>query len=452
VTYDVARVSDEKIWQANKGPQERFLRSAAFEVLYGGAAGGGKSEALLVAALRYTHAESYRAILFRRTFVELERSLIERSWGFYPQLGARYNDQKHFWRFPSGARIWFGHLEHEKNVYDHQSAEYQFIGFDEVTSFTEKQYRYLLSRARSSTGLPIRIRAASNPGGEGHEWVQKRWAPWLDESPDYKGIKAEPGEELAYLNTEAGEIWTPRGTPEAKSRVFIPAKLSDNPMMGPGYRNTLMGLDQVTREQLLNGNWMIRPAAGLYFKRGWFPVVEAPPAAYQRIRYWDRAASPEGDYTVGLLLSRTHDKRLCVEDVVRFRGTPGEVKRTVRATAELDGLGVQIGIEQDPGQAGVFEADWYIGELQGWNVMAYPVSKNKVTRAGPVSAQVQAGYVSMVRGHWNTPFIQELEAFPTEGVKDDQVDALSGAFAALVSNEAPSLPAQPMHVRRSLRG
>src|SRR6185312_15647601 len=102
----------------------------------------------------------------------------------------------------------------------------QYIGFDELTHFTRYQYIYMLSRARSGHGLPIRIRAATNPGGEGHEWVQERWAPWL--RPD-SAVQAEPGEALHYGNTRDGEEWVPKGTPGALARVFVPARLSDNP-------------------------------------------------------------------------------------------------------------------------------------------------------------------------------------------------------------------------------
>ena len=434
-------------WGPNPGPQMHFLASTAYEALYGGAAGGGKSEALLVDPLRCVHLPKYRAILFRRSFPELEKSLIQRSFGYYQAAfpDAKYNDQKHIWRFPSGALIYFGHLEHDKSVYDHQSAEYQYIGFDELTSFTEWQYRYMLSRARTSSGIRIRIRGATNPGGEGHAWVQRRWAPWLGPAPEeaegYTGPRVGPGSVLYYRNTDDGEKWVPK-SPEALSRVFIPAKLTDNPHTDKGYSERLSGLDPVTRAQLKDGDWLIRPAAGAYFKRAWFKFVDEAPAGLRRIRYWDFAATEEKvkgdpDWTAGLKLALSPNGEIFIESLIRFRGNPLEVESTMLATAEVDGRDVAIGLPQDPGQAGKFQASYFIGKLQGYVVHALPETGDKVTRAGPISAQAAAGNIRLVRGRWNAEFVRELEEFP-EGNHDDQVDALSGAYSRLVGNTPPT--------------
>jgi hypothetical protein len=251
-------------WRANPGPQSRFLASNSYEGLYGGAAGGGKSEALLMGALRHIDKPEYRALLLRRTFPELQRSLIDRSRFWYAMAGGRYNDAKHFWDFPSGARIEFGHLEYAHSVHAYQSAEYQFIGFDELTSFLKSQYVYMLSRARSSSGIPVRIRAATNPGGVGHDWVMRRWAPWLDAAA---ARRAEAGELLYYRNTEEGERWALRGEESALSRVFVPARIADNPHLAlkdPGYAERLKGLDRITRAQLLEGDWVSRIEGALW--------------------------------------------------------------------------------------------------------------------------------------------------------------------------------------------
>ncbi|MBI2392806.1 MAG: phage terminase large subunit [Deltaproteobacteria bacterium] len=422
--------------------QEAFLRSSAYEALYGGAAGGGKSEALLAGALRWVSVSHFRALILRRTYADLERSLIDRARSFfraaYPE--AEYNETKKVWRFPSGACVFFGHLDHEKDKYAYQSAEFSYIAFDELTHFSESQYTYLLSRARSSRGLPVRIRAATNPGGDGHEWVMRRWAPWLDPTCD---VHADPSEPLFYKNDEDGPRWVERGTEGALSRVFIPAKVSDNPYLtngDPSYIERLRGLDPVTRAQLLDGNWLARPAAGLLFKAAWLERVDAAPSDAVRVRYWDRAATGESDakrgrdpdYTAGVKLARTRDGLFFVEDVVRFRGRPHEVMARVQLTAALDGRGVAIGIEQDPGSAGVFEADAYVRALAGYNVRKIRPTGDKITRAQPASAQAEAKNFRVVRGAWSQAFLAELEGFP-EGAHDDQVDALSGAFAMLAA-------------------
>jgi predicted phage terminase large subunit-like protein len=424
-------------WEPNPGPQTRFLSSTATEVLYGGAAGGGKSMALLMAALRGVHDGNYRALLLRRTYPELERSLIEMSRRWYPLVGGIYNEARKQWRFPSGAVIEFGHLESDADVFAFQSAEYAFIGFDELTSFTERQYVYLISRARSAAGLPVRIRAATNPGGEGHDWVLRRWAPWLDRSPEYRGLRAKPHEVLHYLITDEGEQWCALG-PGTLSRVFIPARVTDNPFLmkgDPTYFVRLSLQDPVTRAQLRDGDWLVRPAAGLLFKRDWFDVIDAlpPDVIYARVRYWDRAASEKGDFTVGLRLAAGPDGIFYVEDIVRLRGTPARVEAAIKNTAALDGRDVMIGIEQDPGSAGVFEADYYVKQLGGFNVRCFRPTGDKVTRAQPASAQAERRNIKLVRASWNFAFLDELEAFPDDA-HDDQVDALSGAVAALAEH------------------
>ncbi len=430
---NVAPAESERLftWRPNPGPQTKFLASKAYEVLYGGAAGGGKSESLLIAPLRWVHLGAFRAILFRRTFPELEKSLVDRSRHLYPAVvpGAKYNGQDKVWRFPSGAVIYFGHLEHETSVHAHQSAEYQFIGFDEVTHFTENQYTYMLTRARSSGGLPVRIRCASNPGGPGHEWVFKRWAPWLDPEST---VTAEPCEKLTYINTEDGIEYVPNGTVGALSKTFIPALLTDNPHLtknDPEYEQRIMGRDRVTRAQLLRGDWLIRPSAGAYFKREWFKFVDvAPMSASQRVRAWDLASTVDGDWTVGVRMARHGDGRLIVEDVQRLRARPAGVQKLVTETAANDPEGTRIVIPQDPGQAGVDQIDNYARLLIGRDCRFRRVHGDKETRAQPISAQSEAGSVTLVKAKWNEPFLQALEAFPEEGMHDDDVDALADAF------------------------
>lgn len=440
VQYDAPRPQD---WCPNAGPQTAFLRSSAFEVLYGGAAGGGKSEGVLALALRRIHEPSYRALILRRTYPELEQSIIDRSMSLYGQIdGTSYNATEKVWTFPSGALIRFGHAQNEKDVHRYQGAEFQFVAPDELTHFTLKQYTYLLSRARSSRGVPIRIRATTNPGGEGHEWVFHRWGPWLSpEFVDVTGtrVSALPGETLWYIARDKGDEYVPKGTPGSLSRTFIPAKLSDTPQLaGTGYEQQLNGLDPVTREQLKNGNWLIKPAAGLFFKRIWikhyFDV--APVDVTGVVRYWDLAAG--GDYAVGLRMSRLSTGLFIVEHVERLRGTPYEVRAAVLAIAEQDGIDVPIVIEQDPGQAGKDQIFTYAQDLAGWNFRGRVKRIDKPTAFAPVSAQAEAGNIAIVRGRWNVPWFDELEAFPEKGVNDDQVDATSGAFQSLINAPLPA--------------
>lgn len=241
------------LWTPNPGRQTEAFVSPAFELLYGGAAGGGKSDLILGLAIR----EHRHSLLLRRTYPELEDSLILRSNEILQGYG-QYNAAKHVWRLPSGGRIRFGHLEHEKHVHRYQSAAFDLIAFDEVTQFTRFQYEYLLSRVRTTrSDQRCRVVAATNPGGEGNDWVMERWAAWLDEGhPD----PAEPGELRWYRrNDEGQEVACARDDPDAHSRTFIPAALQDNPYLGDTYRRTLAALPEPLRSQLLTGDW----AAGL---------------------------------------------------------------------------------------------------------------------------------------------------------------------------------------------
>ena len=260
---------------------------------------------------------------------------------------------------------------------------------------------------------------------------------------------AAPGELLWFRRTGKGEVvcakdfydssckrcsaGSPCGAHRPRSRTFIPGKLSDNPYLaGTDYESGLDELDPVTRAWKKDGDWFARPEAGRYFQRANIPILDARPAeVIALVRYWDRAATEGGGaWTAGVLMAVLTDGRFVVLDVVREQLGPGGVEATVKKTATLDPPGTIIGIEQDPAQAGKFEAQYYVTQLAGFNVVALVPQGDKITRAGPVSAQSAVRNLCLVRGHWNEVYIRELEGFPA-GTKD-QVDATSGAFRILL--------------------
>lgn len=223
-----------------------------YECLYGGAAGGGKSDALLIEALRQVHIPHYRGIIFRKTYPQLTE-LIDRSTTLYKQAypKAKYNDSKHVWQFPSGAKIYFGSMQHSKDKTNYQGKRYDFIGFDELTHFTWEEYSYMFSRnrpsksPRSTEKTRCYIRASTNPGGIGHGWVKARF---IDVAP--------PGEPV----TEVVEVRAPDGSIQKikRDRVFIPATVFDNQALlndDPNYLGSLALLPEKERNALLYGDW-----------------------------------------------------------------------------------------------------------------------------------------------------------------------------------------------------
>ncbi len=433
------------VLKPQEGPQEIFLSSLADIAIYGGAAGGGKSFALLLEPLRHIHVEKFRSVIFRRTGKQIrnEGGLWDASHSLYGTLGARPKETDLVWKFPSGATLAFGSMEHEKNRYDWQGTEITYLGFDELTHFTARQFFYLLSRNRSLSGVKPYVRATCNPDAD--SWVAELIHWWIDPDTGY-AIEGRSGKLRWFVRDEDQLVWAndpvtlKKDYPdqEPKSLTFVAASIEDNKIlmeMDAGYRANLAALDRVERERLLRGNWKIRPEAGFYFRRGWFPITPARPAVRKTARGWDLAATADnsagrGDWTVGVKMSCDSDGRYYIEHVERFKGSPKDVEDALRNLAYQDGQKVMIALPQDPGQAGKAQAQSLTRRLSGYRVLSKPVSGDKVTRAGPFSAQVEAGNVYLVKGDWNESFLNEVEAFPNHP-HDDQVDAAVEAFNAL---------------------
>jgi predicted phage terminase large subunit-like protein len=436
------------------GPQEAFLSTSADIAIYGGAAGGGKSFALLLEALRHINNPKFGAVIFRRQGVEIrkEGGLWDESEGLYHLACGLPRQMMLDWKFPTGARISFAHLEHEKDKYSWQGAQIALIEFDELTHFTKSQFFYMLSRNRSTSGIRPYIRASTNPDAD--SWVAELIAWWIDQETGYP-IPERSGAIRYFIRRGEDLIWGdskeqlqsehPDATEaEIKSLTFISSSVYDNKILlekDPGYLGNLKALPLVDRERLLGGNWKIRPAAGLYFNRSMFEIVDVAPANVRRVRAWDLAATEaeEGvdpDYTVGLAASRDAHGTFYIEHVERLQGSPERVDSSITNIAASDGVTVTIRLPQDPGQAGKSQAKYFTRKLAGYNVKTKPVTGSKVTRASPASAQAGAGNIKVVRGPWNDAFFTELENFPSEKSKDDQVDALSDAIDELLAPTA----------------
>lgn len=234
-------VNKNVIFQPNDGPQTDFLAAPEIDVLYGGAAGGGKSYAMLVDPLRYAHRAAHRALILRRSMPEL-RELIDKSRELYPQAfhGCKFREVEKLWNFPSGAKVEFGFLERDADVYRYQGQAYSWIGFDEITHLpTEFAWNYLASRLRTTDSeITPYLRCTANPGGVGAHWVKKRY---ISPAPPNESFDGNDG----------------------LSRKFIPARLDDNPYLSEDgrYEQMLKALPDVQRRQLLEGNWEITEGA-----------------------------------------------------------------------------------------------------------------------------------------------------------------------------------------------
>lgn len=431
-----------KVYRPQEGPQMEFFCNPADIVIYGGAAGAGKTFALLLEALWHHDTPGYNAVIFRKNSTQIRNpgGLWDTSHSIYHDFEGQAKETTLEWNFKAGVTIKFAHLDNESDKYSWQGSQICFIGFDELTHFSWGQFVYMLSRNRSMCGVEPYIRATCNPHPD--SWVRKFIDWWIDSESGYPIL--ERSGELRYFHMQGDEImWAdtkeelierfPESMP--KSVSFIAATVHDNRLLlekDPSYLSNLNALPRYEREQLLYGNWNIRPTGGLFFKKQYFEVREVLPRNLNFVRYWDRAATRktetnDPDFTVGVKLGKDKDGVFYVADVVRMQDSPLKVQQAIKNTAAQDGFMVRIGLEQDPGQAGVSEVDQLIRYLSGFACRPYKVTKDKLNRALPVSAQAEAGNIVLLKAPWNDDFFRELENFP-DGSHDDIVDALSGAF------------------------
>ncbi len=300
------------------------------------------------------------------------------------------------------------------------------------------------------SGAKTQIRATCNPA-DPDSWLRNFLSWWIDADTgfpiaDRNGVLRwfiRDGDEMIWGDSRVELIAKFGGEFEPKSVTFISARVTDNQILiqkDPAYISNLKALPLVERARLLDGNWNVRSTAGNFFRREWFgQILDKPPVGIiSKCRFWDRAASEkktgtDPDATVGLLLGRDAAGIYYILDCVKMFATPHAVEKEMLRCAKLDGIDTPIGYMQDPGSAGVAEAQATARALDGYYVKFAPATGDKETRAKPVSAQCEAGNVKIIRGRWNDEFIHILENFP-EGKHDDEVDALSGAHAMLGSS------------------
>lgn len=431
-------------------PKQRafLLLKDTREVLYGGAAGGAKSWALLADAARDVDRYPTKALILRKTFQDLTQPgglfAVSREW--FSGTDASWDGSKYEWRFPSGAVIKFGYLDNEGDHLRYQGGGYHIVAFDELTQLRQSQYIYLFSRIRRDKDFPIkpRARAATNPGGPGHEWVRKRWnLPW---GPPH---------------------------PESIKRKFVQSKVSDNPHLDQeDYMESLEELvvknedgsySDTTYKQLADGDWTATSTGG-WFDVDKFKLIQWGdlPDAYtfrNIIRYWDMGGggpteeNPNPDWTAGVKLGvnymDTQEKGKpdwYVFDARRIRADAGAANRFIESIAFTDGLGIPQWFEQERGAAGKKEIWYWKNErLGGFMVRGLYSTGTKEARAKTPAEMVNSGRVFLVDGDWDIEgFKAEIGVFNI-GDHDDQVDSFSTGFMCLDREQTVQEARQPAH-------
>lgn len=435
-------------------PQALFLALTCLDAFYGGAAGGMKSDALLMAALQYVDVPGYGALLLRDSYTNLSgaEGLIERAREWLSGTDARPKDDGKTWLFPSGARLDFGYLDSPKDHFNYQSKAYQFVGIDEAVQIRQHQALYMFSRLRRllkyADRVPLRFRCASNPPAR-EQLVRGKWVKERYVEPAKAVIRArlslDPELSLNVADLPADVrpvVWDAQETdPDTQERrvvqrAFMPASMNDNPYLDvEEYKRSMSQLDYVTRRQLEKGDWEVK-VAGRMVDRSWFEIVDAFPQDARRVRYWDMAATEPSAknadpcWTVGVRMSRTDQGIVYIEHVEDFQEQSGQAERVIRQRADLDASEVgrhPIRMEEEPGASGKANTVNYRTKvLPMYDYKGERASGAKPVRFVPFANQAEAGNVYLVRGAWNSRYLDALEGLPDAGW--DHADATSGAY------------------------
>lgn len=470
-------VDAPKQWGPQEGPQRAFAECEADIAIFGGSAGGGKSFALLYECVKWVMlatVRAYRAVLFRRTNPELigGGGLWDESQELYRAFGGRPRGAPALdWTFEAPTRkiahrhrIEFRHLQRDSTVHEHQGRQYAFIGFDELTHFTEAQFWYMVSRLRSQCGVRPYLRATCNPDPD--HFVKDLIAWWLDDEgyPDL----AKSGVIRWFVRVDDALQWfdsreaavAEHPDSEPLSFTFIASRLADNKILAAndkGYKGRLMALTRVQRERLLGdakrgGNWFVTEGEGEFFNKSDFQESDGPPSPVVfTCRGWDKAASrpsaqyPDPDWTRGVRVSLCRDGELWIDDAEEMRDTPPAVMRLQRATAERDTRAVVQAIYRDTGDAGASDAHttarglegFQVHEVESWQADSskekgdFRSSRAKRARARIWMKRVEDHRVFIKRGvPWAGSLKSEAHRFP-KGRHDDWIDAISCAIMAI---------------------
>lgn len=391
-------------------------------VLYGGAAGGGKTDCLLMAALQDVHIPGYKAVVIRRTYPQLagEDGVMARAkqWG-WASKGATWSERHSMWTFPSGAVIAFKHLDLQKHADDYQGKEYHFVGLDEVTQWADENLalypatRLRRSQAVAQAGVRLRFLATANPGGPGHGWVKRRWIS--HPQPDHR---------------------------------FVAAKMQDNPHLDIAeYDKGLRSQGSLVYSRLAQGNWDVAEG-GIFAQAQWRYVREAPTGT-RWIHSIDLASTDgrKSDYTASGFIGLGPDGRLYIRDMTQWReqwpGTRARLKRIILNNPEpvvIEAIGgfrvAASDLTHDP-------------DLMGVTIRSITHKASKVDLASRWAVWAEEGRVCLVDGGYISEFVDQASTFPLSK-HDDMIDVVSQGFNALSKPQGRATmgkPAPPARAR-----
>lgn len=435
-----------------KGPQEDFMACEADICIYGGAAGGGKSYALLLEPLRHMDNPRFGSVTFRREQSQItnEGGLWDTTFEIYSKIaGAKpLQSPKYHWKMPKGAKFNFSHLQHIKYLSSWDGAQVALIMWDELQHFPGEMFWYMFSRMRSTCGIRPYMRATCNPNPDSFlvqllEWWidQETGDPILDRSGIIRHIIRVKGE--VHWGESREELTEQFPGCKPKSFTFIASSLQDNPALleaDPDYEANIEAMLDYERKRL-KGNWFARPTAGELFKRSYFDFVDE--IDYTQVvgsmRYWDRAATkpsevnPDPDWTAGVLVYQMLNGDYIIADIARERMDPGAVEDLIDNCDAMDRgeySDTVMGLEQEPGASGKMEVAYYERKFLETEVLVFPKTKSKLTCWKPVAVIAKKKRIKLLTAPWNRPFLQEAEGV-TDGSQDchdDQIDALAGAI------------------------
>lgn len=480
------------ILRPQQGRQELAMNIKVDVIIYGGAAGSGKSRLMLMRPLQHIHDQNFTGIIFRRTQEALKKggSVWPESKKLYRHFNTKVNEKDRKHHFPSGAVIAFDGLQYlgdeESN---HQGAQYSFIGLDEATHFEESQVLYMIGRLRSEAENDAYCMMTCNPDPD--SWLLK-WVEWYLDEEGYP-VREKGGTIRYFITVDSSPIFADteeeliREYPDncfvednegVKRKVintytFLDGNIYDNPALiknEPKYLAKLKGQSRVNQARLLYGNWYVREEASGYFKREWLKKGK-PPLNSVSCRAYDKAGTEPSevyrypDYTASVKISRSKDGFYYIQGMYhpdfrdnessilgKFRKRVGERDRLILSQANLDGTDCTIVVARDPGQAGITEFSDFARRFisEGFQVKADPMPYNqgKLTRFSPFASACENGLVYIDEDSFGNKetledFYKELEAFNGErssaNYKDDRTDCVASGFN-YISKKKPLQP------------